>query len=207
MYQNFKVRSEELVINKSDLNFSLKFSRVSDVYQKMGLKDFSVLDVGCSGGLYTFLPCFYGAKEALGIDVENRSIGGNSLLKNRITKYLNLAKFKSVKFKKLSFFDLSEKSFDVVNCLGIIHHLIHVDSDMRFYEIVNRIDKICNRFLLIEWVPTGSYGPYANKPYITKSDFCAAFNSKFSEFYSVGYTTKYDDPLRENRELYVGIRK
>jgi hypothetical protein len=98
-----------------------------------------------------------------------------------------------------------------VNCLGIIHHLIHVDSDMGFYEIVNRIDKICNRFLLIEWVPTGSYGPYANKPYITKSTFCAAFRSKFSEFYSVGYTTKYDETViprhltKEDRGLMQSV--
>jgi SAM-dependent methyltransferase len=204
---NFKVRDDGIVINKNDLNFSLKFFIINDVYKNLGLKDFSVLDIGCAGGLYTFLPCFFGSKAALGIDVENRSIGGNSLFKNRLIKYWNLTKFKNVRFKKLSFFDLPEKSFDVIHCLGIIHHLIHLNSKLEFDKIVNKLDKICDRVLLIEWVPTGSYGPYANKPYITKSDFVQAFKSKFSEFQSVGYTTEYNDALRENRELYIGIRK
>jgi len=78
-------------------------------------KNKKILDAGCGIGRNTYWPMLYGAKSALSFDMDDRTL--------KVAKR-NLNKFKTVKIKKISIYEIPYKNeFDISFSIGVIHHL------------------------------------------------------------------------------------
>lgn len=75
----------------------------------------AILDGGCGIGRNTYWPMTYGARSALAVDVDPRTL-------QRARQ--NLARFPNVVVRDQSIYDISEGSaFDIAFSIGVIHHL------------------------------------------------------------------------------------
>lgn len=81
-----------------------------------------VMDVGCGMGRNPYWMLKAGAKELVAIDADDGSLG---------SARKNLAEFKNARVEKLSVYDLAPEKFgkfDVVTCIGVLHHLAEPDE-------------------------------------------------------------------------------
>lgn len=78
-------------------------------------KDISFLDVGCGMGRNSYWPLSYGAKNAIAIDVDERTLASaKATLKN----------FINAEVRFLSAYDVNyQNQFDLAFSIGVIHHL------------------------------------------------------------------------------------
>ena len=99
----------------NDINELQFLNWTKTIKDKSYWKGKSFLDAGCGIGRNTFWPMEYGAKSSVSFDMDERTLKAASK---------NLAKFKSVKIKKMSIYDLAYKNkFDICFSIGVIHHL------------------------------------------------------------------------------------
>jgi SAM-dependent methyltransferase len=74
-----------------------------------------LLDAGCGMGRNSYWPLTYGAKGAVAIDVDDRSLSAARH---------NLVKFNDAVVRKLSIYEIDyENEFDICVSIGVIHHL------------------------------------------------------------------------------------
>lgn len=98
--------------NNNEIQF-LSWTKV--IKDKKFWKNKNILDAGCGIGRNTYWPILYGAKSAVSIDLDDRTINA---AKN------NLSKFSNVKISKQSIYDIQyENNFDISFSIGVIHHL------------------------------------------------------------------------------------
>lgn len=83
--------------------------------KKEDFRDKFVLDAACGKGKNAVWPLKYGAKKLVAFDYDSRTV---KAARNNLKKYKNaIVEFKSI-------YDISYKSqFDVVFCIGVVHHL------------------------------------------------------------------------------------
>lgn len=102
-------------------------------------KDKRVLDAGCGMGRNSYWPLKYGAESLVAFDFDERSVG-------RAKE--NLKEFKNAHVSFKSIYELKEKdSFDVVMCIGVLHHLANPQDALR-----NFFNALTNGGRLILWV-------------------------------------------------------
>lgn len=202
-YHNYEIRNGQIILN-GDINSRLKFNLVRESYNEIGISGKSVLDVGCASGLYSFFPRTLGASQVLGIDNENFTIGGSYVFLNKFLAFRS--RVNRVKFRKYEFLDLVIESFDVVQLLGILHHLYYRSTKKNLTEIALKCSNLSKNYLLIEYVNTANYGPYQNEELLTKSKFLDTFENFFPKIIKMGLTTNYQSS-RVNRELYLMAKK
>lgn len=95
-------------------------------------KDQMILDIGCYIGFYTFQAALDGAKYCIGLE-KNLSIYQKAL---HIQRQLN---FPNVEFRKTDAekAEFSEKYFDIVLCLNVLHH---IQTEKRIRNFLKKID-------------------------------------------------------------------
>ena len=141
----------------SDDLFSLKQQFVLDVLEK--IKPKTVLDIGCNTGHFSVLSADKGAK-VVALDYDRASIDLLYLRAKKENKDIlplvaNICRpTPSIGWNNqecVSLLKRSEKKFDLVLMLAVIHHMI-VSERIPLSEIASIISKITKRYLILEFV-------------------------------------------------------
>lgn len=123
-----------------------KYKKMGDVLETLyDHKEKSVIDIGCSSGLVSFILNNIGYKEILAVDHDEEYL-------NIIKKVVKEANIRSIKPIKYSFGD-NIKSGDIVIMLGLIHWVYSCTALYGFFDgIFAYLKSITNEYLLIEWI-------------------------------------------------------
>lgn len=96
---------------------------------KKDFKNKLVLDAGCGNGRNSFFVLKYGAKKVVAFDYDKRTVA---------TARKNLSQFRNAEVHYKSIYDIDYKNkFDMVLCIGVIHHL--KDPEKVIANLVNAV--------------------------------------------------------------------
>lgn len=127
-----------------------KFHEITPEYEQQFLRwvsplkpqDFKnkiILDAGCGIGRNSLWPLKYGAKKVIAFDFDEKTV---AVAKN------NLFSYKNADVRYASIYDISYRNqFDVVMCIGVIHHLGNPRE-----AIEHLIQAVKRGGILISWV-------------------------------------------------------
>ena len=155
-----------------------KFSNLTELYEEQfieWIKPLSkdsfngkkVLDAGCGIGRNSFYALNYGAKQVYAFDVEQSTV---EIAKN------NLSNFENSKVFTDSIYDLTNlnnESFDIVFCIGVIHHLSSPTE-----AVENLYQKVKKNGKLLIWI----YGKEGNERLLTLLKPIRFFTTKLPYF-------------------------
>jgi hypothetical protein len=138
--------------SKSDLDAKLFF-----VKKSLRLCKGSVLDLGCNQGQYSQLASSFGLP-VVATDFDENSLikleSKNSSAKLSVS-LLNICQPTPAigwnNREHISFLEKARDHFEIVLCLGLIHHLL-VAERIPLPLIIDTLESCTNKFLLIEWV-------------------------------------------------------
>ena len=143
-YQNYDATSqriEALALGHSWTVSKKKFQLVKSALQKT--EGDTYLDIGCNLGMYVFLARINFQLKSTGLDY-NKTYIQNC---NRINQALGL----DCEFDTKSFSDIN-KTYDIVSCLGLIHHLYQrTETYNGLCQIILSLRKITKKYLIIEF--------------------------------------------------------
>jgi len=131
-------------------NYELQFRKWISPFGPEIFKNKKVLDAGCGMGRNSYWVLNYGAKEVVSFDYDKRTL---EAAKKNLSSFDNA----HLEFKSIYNIDYQDK-FDVVFCIGVIHHL-----EKPFLAIENLIRAAKPGGLILIWV----YG-YENNEQIVK---------------------------------------
>lgn len=153
-YQNYDLtpfKIEALNIGHSWTLSRKKFQLINNTLKKIQGETF--LDIGCNLGMYVFLARIEHQLKSTGLDYNKAYIQQC----NQIDKVLGLG----CKFKTQSFSDIGD-TFDIVSCLGLIHHLYQrTESYNGLGQILSVLRDITKKYLIVEF-PT-EHDPKSNE--------------------------------------------
>ncbi len=150
----------------------------------------SVLDIGCNSGLYAFMAESLGAK-VVGIDTDEHAINAMyeaSKNKNsnattglsdfvtpmRTSEYLHKPRLRSLHSRVRS---------EMTLCLALIHHWVFKRLQLKFSDIVEILDEVSEKVLIVEFVPPEDehVSRWMNEEYswYNESNFVGALKCKF----------------------------
>lgn len=136
--------------HKMDLNYENQFIEWILPFKPDIFRNKKVLDAGCGMGRNSYWVLKYGAKELVAFDNDQRTV--------RAARD-NLADFKNARVESKSIYQIDyQNEFDVVFCIGVIHHLKNPDL-----AIENLVKAVKPGGLVLIWV----YG-YENNEWIVK---------------------------------------
>jgi len=125
--------------SQMEKNYASQFRNWIFPFQPKDFKEKKILDAGCGMGRNSFWCLKWGASEVVAFDYDQRSLRAAQK---------NLEEFSNKKILYKSIYDLSwQDEFDVVICLGVIHHL-----DRPKEALVNLIKALKPGGRLIIWV-------------------------------------------------------
>lgn len=120
---NFKIQDgveTQPKVQKSQGKNLIKFNRLNNLFEEIGIKEKRILDLGCNEGFFSIEMYKKGAKEILGIDIDKNRIKKARFIK----KILNIREevlFEIMDIYSKDFKNL--KKFDICLCLGFIHRI------------------------------------------------------------------------------------
>jgi 2-polyprenyl-3-methyl-5-hydroxy-6-metoxy-1,4-benzoquinol methylase len=132
-------------------------AKLSFVNESLMLCSGPVLDLGCNQGQYSQLA------SSLGLKVVATDFDENSLIKlesknnntNITVSVLNICNPTPAigwnNREHFSFLEKAKNHFEIVLCLGLIHHML-VTERIPLYLIIDTLASCTNKFLLIEWI-------------------------------------------------------
>ena len=114
-----------------------KWKRLETIFETIDILDKSIIDVGCSDGYYSNKCAELGAKNVLGIDLDDLRI-------NRAKFASEILKINNVEFKNLDIYsnDLNVKNFNIVLGLGILHRVPDI------YGFLKRLTELGDTLIL-----------------------------------------------------------
>lgn len=120
-----------------DLNKTIKNSNSYEKFNRLNitdkLNDKIFMDLGCNTGYFCLRAISYGAKYAVGVDLNTSALEIASILKNGIYEYNN------VKFISSDIFDVNEKA-DIILCASTFHYFREKQILFleKYYNLLNK---------------------------------------------------------------------
>jgi predicted RNA methylase len=103
-----------------------KWNRLSPLLESIGIKDKTVIDIGCSDGYFCIETAKLGAKHVHGTDVDEVRIKRANLVK----EVMNI---ENVSFDAISLYDSStEEKYDVALGLGLLHRVPDIEACIEY---------------------------------------------------------------------------
>lgn len=122
-------------------------------FETSGFEGKSFLDAGCGIGRNSYWPLKAGAAKCVAFDFDERTVN--------VARH-NLRAFPQAEVRLKSIYDLTfENEFDIVFCVGVMHHLAHPEKAM-----ANLVKALKPGGTLILWV----YGKEGNETYLKVID-------------------------------------
>lgn len=143
----------------------VKLERLEPLFRTIGLKDKSVLDVGCNEGFFSLHMAAEGAK-VLGIDIDEHRIA-----KARYVQAL-LGEGKQVRFDNVDIYSPAFKAldrFDLCLCLGFIHRV--PDPFSAIAALADRSDMIIFEWKALKFGPHDDAFAYFSPKPVDKADY------------------------------------
>ena len=132
----YEIKTLEVLPDSPGNNVN-KWKRLEKVFDKIDITNKSIIDIGCSDGYYSNKCAKLGAKNVLGVDLDDLRI-------KRARFSSEVLKINNVEFKNLDIYgnDLDAENFNIVLALGILHRV----PDM--YGFLKRISELGNTLVL-----------------------------------------------------------
>jgi len=155
-----------------------KFNKLTELYEeqfiewikplsKSSFKEKKILDAGCGIGRNSVYSLKYGAKEVYAFDVETSTV---NIAKSNLSNFKNCTVFTDSIYELTN---IDNESFDVVFCIGVIHHLSNPNE-----AVENLFKKVKKGGKLLLWV----YGKEGNQRLLMLLRPLRFFTTKFPYF-------------------------
>tara|TARA_R110002020_G_scaffold78557_2_gene197474 strand:- start:4931 stop:5620 length:690 start_codon:yes stop_codon:yes gene_type:complete len=153
----FDIKTRKKDVDSPGYNIN-KWKRIEKIIDSIGIKDKSVIDVGCSDGYFSTQCALAGAAHVYGIDLDPLRIKRAKFIKS-------VFKMQNVEFEIQNLYSLKEgKKFDILLGLGLIHRVPDLDGCLQ------KLSKIANNIIL-EFKSLNDDRPICeNKNGVTKSN-------------------------------------
>jgi SAM-dependent methyltransferase len=186
----------------------VKLERLKPLFDEIGIKDKSILDVGCNEGFFSLYMADAGAK-VTGIDIDEQ----------RITKALYvqsiLGEGKDIHFKSVDIYSQEFKAFnrfDLCLCLGFIHRV--PDPFSAIAALGDRTDMIIFEWKALKFGPHDEAFAYFSPKPVDEADYYGteywllsyAALERILERVGFKYFHRIDDP-RQRRAILVAGRQ
>lgn len=184
----------------------IKLERLKPIFEKIGINDKSILDMGCNEGFFSQYLASNGSK-VTGIDIDENRIIKAKYVKEVVGKDLNIDfKLMDIYSDKFS----SMKKFDLCLCLGFIHRV--PDPFTAIKKLVDKSDLIIFEWKALKFGPHDEAFAYFSPNPINKSDYYG------TEYWRLSYTAvetilkrlgmhhfyRVDDPNQRRAILVAG---
>tara|TARA_B100000497_G_C7546837_1_gene330705 strand:+ start:166 stop:840 length:675 start_codon:yes stop_codon:yes gene_type:complete len=138
-YQKFTIDKSSLIIKSK-----LKFEKINKILEKIKYKK-SFCDIGCSSGIVSILAYKNKFENITAIDHDSEYTDILKIINEKLDiKNINVI---------TDSFGNDKNKYDVVFCGAIIHWIWSLTSNFNSFEkILNYLNNITNKILLIEWI-------------------------------------------------------
>ena len=110
-----------------------KWNRIKPILESVGVKNKTVIDIGCSDGYFCFETMKLGAKFAYGTDIDELRIKKANFIKQ-------VEDVKNVKFETISLYDSSvDKKYDIALGLGLLHRVPDIEMCIEYLGSVANV--------------------------------------------------------------------
>ena len=143
--------------NRNHYNLHQLDEKRTFIENVFGMCSGNILDIGCNEGEYSILASNQGLK-VTAVDFDEVTLNN---LQSKVKEssinisYLNIAQptpsigWENKEYE--SFLDKAKEYFELVLCLGLIHHLM-VSERIPLEKIISTLYGLSNRFLVVEWI-------------------------------------------------------
>lgn len=132
------ITQEEVLAGRADFLVSKIKNIIKKNFTMTEIKKMSIVDIGCYDGYIlqqlTDLPF----KKMVGIEPRQKNIDKGK----NIRKLLGIKE--GIQFKRNTLEDLGKQSYDIVLCIGVLHHVESISTAIR------KLDSICKKMLIVE---------------------------------------------------------
>ncbi len=137
-----KLGNEEGLRGRSNLILDSVSKYISENYSKKQIQNMNLLDIGSFDGFLPYYLSDLGFKSILACEPRKKNIEKGI----GIRKFLNLEEKNNIEFisKKFEDLQIQNKSFDIVCCFGIMHHV----GD--HFNFIKKMTKISKKLLIID---------------------------------------------------------
>jgi predicted RNA methylase len=188
-YQKFTIDKSSLIIKSK-----LKFEKINRILEKIKYKK-TFCDIGCSSGIVSILAYKNKFENITAIDHDSEY---TDILKI-INEKLNIKNINVI----TDSFGNDKNKYDVVFCGAIIHWIWSLTSNFNSFEkILNYLNNITNKILLIEWISENdhaikSFGHITENKENYKTD---SFEKTLIRYFKIIDKIETDN---KNRILYI----
>jgi len=161
------------------------------------VKGKTILDIGCYTGFFSLQSLYEGAKYCLGIDLSPTPLRIANDIKNRL-------KFKDVDFLQKNFYNYkTDKKFDFVLCLNILHHIA---NEKNIETFLNKMDLLSNERMFFMISPPTKHQMNNNILYVEEKNHKGVLKSRISPKYIESFFNKYKVKYKNSMTVGNGDR-
>lgn len=132
------VTHEEVLAGRADFLVAKIRKIITDNFSTDEIKKMSIVDIGCYDGYILQQLSDLPFKKMTGVEPRQKNIDKGK----RIRKILGIQE--KVNFKRNTLEDLNNQRFDIVLCIGVLHHVESISTAIR------KLDSLCKKALILE---------------------------------------------------------